>query len=90
MRWGLENLAIDAGAIKKLGFDGFMTPVSTSCVDHAGGRNATMHIWDGKKWNVQPGVYEADQQIIRPMIRVSAEKYAAEKKLPRRDCAKEQ
>jgi hypothetical protein len=28
-------------------------------------------------------------QIIQPMIRASAEKYAGEKKLTRRDCAKE-
>ena len=43
-----------------------------------------------KKWNVQPGTtYEADMQIIRPMIRASAQKYAGEKKLTQRDCAKE-
>jgi branched-chain amino acid transport system substrate-binding protein len=66
-----------------------MTPISTSCVDHAGGRSATLHIWDGKKWNVQKEVYEADQSIIKPMIRASAGKYAAEKKLTPRDCSKE-
>ena len=38
VRWGLENLAIDEAAIKKLGFDGFMTPISTTCADHDGGR----------------------------------------------------
>ena len=31
VRWGLENLAIDDASIKKLGFTGFMTPISTSC-----------------------------------------------------------
>jgi branched-chain amino acid transport system substrate-binding protein len=89
VRWGLENLNIDQAAIKKLGFDGFMQPISTSCVDHAGGRTATLHVWDGKKWNLQKEVYEADQSIIKPMIRASAEKYAQEKKLTKRDCAKE-
>ncbi len=89
VRWGLENLNIDQAAIKKLGFDGFMQPVSTSCVDHAGGRTATLHLWDGKKWNVQKDVYQADQNIIKPMIRSSAEKYAQEKKITKRDCAKE-
>jgi len=89
VRWGLENLAIDQASIKKLGFAGFMTPVSTSCVDHAGARSAMLHIWDGKKWNLQKDVYEADQSIVKPMIRSSAEKYAAEKKLMRRDCSKE-
>ncbi len=90
VRWGLENLAIDATAIKKLGFEGFMTPVSTSCADHEGAHSAKIQAWDGKKWNVTTGEYASDMQIIKPLIRASAEKYAAEKKLTRRDCAKEQ
>jgi branched-chain amino acid transport system substrate-binding protein len=89
VRWGLENLAIDEAAIKKLGFTGFMTPISTSCVDHEGGAQARIHTWDGKKWNVQPGVYHSDETIIKPMIKASAAKYATEKKLKIRDCAKE-
>jgi branched-chain amino acid transport system substrate-binding protein len=89
VRWGLENLSLDAAAIKKLGFEGYMTPVSTSCVNHAGEAQAQIQTWDGKKWNVQPGVYHADNSIIKPMIKASAEKYAAEKKITKRDCAKE-
>jgi branched-chain amino acid transport system substrate-binding protein len=46
--------------------------------------------WDGKKWHSSSATYEADMQIIKPLIRASAEKYAAEKKIARRDCAKEQ
>jgi branched-chain amino acid transport system substrate-binding protein len=90
VRWGLENLAIDNASIKKLGFEGFMLPVSTSCVDHEGAHSASIHTWDGKSWVVGKDHYEADMQIIKPLIRASAEKYAAEKKLTRRDCAKEQ
>jgi branched-chain amino acid transport system substrate-binding protein len=89
VRWGLENLAIDDAAIKKLGFTGFMTPVSTSCVNHSGESQAQIQAWDGKKWVVQAGVLHADSSIIKPMIRSSAEKYAAEKKVTKRDCAKE-
>jgi branched-chain amino acid transport system substrate-binding protein len=89
VRWGLENLAIDEASIKKLGFTGFMTPISTSCVDHEGGSSARVHTWDGSKWHVGPDVYHSDQQVIKPMIRASAEKYAMEKKIAKRDCAKE-
>jgi len=90
VRWGLENLALDNAAIKKLGFEGYMSPISTSCVDHHGGSVAGIHTWDGKKWIVEKGTtLVADSQIIKPMIRASAEKYAAEKKLVKRDCAKE-
>jgi branched-chain amino acid transport system substrate-binding protein len=89
VRWGLENLTIDQAAIKRLGFEGYMTPISTSCVDHAGGRIGGIHTWDGKNWQVSKDRYEADQSIIKPMIRASAEKYGQEKKLTKRDCAKE-
>ena len=89
VRWGLENLAIDAAAIKKLGFDGYMEPVSTSCVNHAGEAQSRIHTWDGKKWVVGNDLYKADNSILKPMIKTSAEKYAAEKKIVKRDCAKE-
>jgi len=89
VRWGLENLALDAAAIKKLGFEGFMDPISTSCVDHEGAHSGRIQTWDGKKWNVTAGPYESDLQIIKPLIRASAAKYAAEKKFSPRDCAKE-
>jgi branched-chain amino acid transport system substrate-binding protein len=89
VRWGLENLALDAAAIKKLGFTGFMDPIQTTCVDHQGSHSARIQSWDGKKWNVAPELYESDLQIIKPLIRESAAKYAAEKKIPARDCAKD-
>ena len=89
VRWGLENLHIDDAAIKKLGFAGYMTPVSTSCVNHSGEAQARVQTWDGKKWVVHPGVLHADNTILKPMIRASAEKYAVEKKITKRDCAKE-
>jgi branched-chain amino acid transport system substrate-binding protein len=89
VRWGLENLAIDKASIKKLGFEGFMEPISTSCVDHEGAHSAHIETWDGKNWKVTAGPYESDLQIIRPIIRSSAAKYAAEKHITPRDCAKE-
>ncbi len=89
VRWGLENLALDNAAIKKLGFEGFMHPIQTTCVDHEGSHAGSIETWDGKKWVVTAGPYESDLQIIKPLIRASAAKYAAEKKITPRDCAKE-
>ena len=90
VRWGLENLAIDNAMIKKLGLEGFMRPISTSCVDHSGESEAGIHTWDGKRWVTEKGTrLIADSAIIKPMIRASAGKYAAEKKIVKRDCAKE-
>ena len=89
VRWGLENLDIDAKRIDALGLTGVMRPLSTSCRDHEGARAARIHTWDGSKWNFSSDWYEADMQILTPMIRAGAEKYIAEKKLVMRDCAKE-
>ena len=90
VRWGLEHLEVTPEMIKKLGMTGFMEPVHTSCENHEGAHAAMVETWDGKKWNVVPNSrYESDLKIIAPMIRESAKKYAEEKKLPTRDCSKE-
>ena len=89
VRWGLENLAIDEKAIAGLGMTGYMLPVATTCVDHQGGTSAQIQTWDGKQWVVDKKKYQPDTQIIKPMVKDSAAKYAVEKKAPVRDCAKE-
>ena len=89
VRWGLENLALDQKKIDGLGFAGVMRPISTSCQDHMGSSWARIQTWDGSKWNIAPDWYQADEQIIKPLARTTADKYAAEKKLTRRtpaDC----
>jgi branched-chain amino acid transport system substrate-binding protein len=89
VRWGLENLALDQKKIDGLGFAGVMRPISTSCFDHMGSSWARVQTWDGAKWNIAPDWYQADEQIIKPMARAAADKYAGDKKLTRRtpaDC----
>ncbi|MCA0240331.1 MAG: ABC transporter substrate-binding protein [Proteobacteria bacterium] len=89
MRWGLENLSLDDKKLAALGLTGLIRPVSTSCLDHMGSTWARVHTWDGAKWNFSSDWYQADEQILKPMVRAGADKYAAEKKLTRRapaDC----
>ncbi|WP_140626447.1 ABC transporter substrate-binding protein [Methylibium rhizosphaerae] len=89
VRWGLENLALDQKKLDALGFAGVMRPVSTSCADHLGANWARVHTWDGAKWNFTSDWLQADEQIIKPMVKATADRYAAEKKLSRRtpeDC----
>jgi branched-chain amino acid transport system substrate-binding protein len=87
VRWGLENLALDQKKLDSLGFAGVMRPVSTSCADHMGSAWARIQTWDGSKWNFTSDWYQADDSIIRPMVKASANKYANEKKLDRRSAA---
>ena len=89
MRWGLENLSLDAKQLDKLGLTGLIRPVSTSCLDHMGSTWARVQTWDGKKWGFSSDWYQADEQILKPMVKAAADKYAGEKKLTRRtpaDC----
>jgi branched-chain amino acid transport system substrate-binding protein len=88
-RWGLENLNLTQAKLDALGFKGVMRPISTSCADHQGANWARIHTWDGKKWNFTSDWLQADDQVLRPMVKATADKYAAEKKLARRtpaDC----
>ena len=89
VRYGLENLNIDAKRIEALGLTGVMRPLATNCRDHEGARVARIQQWDGTKWNFTSDWYEADMQIIRPMIRETLGAYAAEKKITRRSCEAE-
>jgi branched-chain amino acid transport system substrate-binding protein len=88
-RWGYENLALDQKKLDALGFAGVLRPISTSCADHQGSNWARIHTWDGSKWAFSSDWYEADEAIIKPLVKASAEKYLTEKKLSRRtpaDC----
>ncbi|MEY4754031.1 MAG: hypothetical protein RJA44_1706, partial [Pseudomonadota bacterium] len=86
-RWGLENLALDQKKLDGMGFANVMRPVSTSCYDHVGSNWVRVHTWDGKKWNFSSDWLQADEQLIKPLVKTSAEKYAAEKKLTRREAS---
>lgn len=88
-RWGYENLNLTQPKLDALGFKGVMRPVSTSCQDHMGANWARVHTWDGGKWQFTSDWLQADEQILKPLVKAAADKYAAEKKLTRRtpaDC----
>ena len=89
VRWGLENLSLDDKKLAALGLTGVIRPVSTSCLDHMGSTWARVQTWDGSKWAFSSDWYQADDQIIKPMVKAAADKYAGDKKLTRRtpeDC----
>ena len=86
-RWGYENLNLTQAKLDAQGFKDVMRPVSTSCADHMGSAWTRVHTWDGSKFTWASDWLQADEQVIKPMVKVSADKYAAEKKLTRRAAA---
>jgi branched-chain amino acid transport system substrate-binding protein len=89
MRWGIENLNIDAAMLKKLGAEGFMPALKMSCLNHEGSGLVKFQQWDGQQWKVITDWIESDQKLVRGMIEESAAKYAKEKNITPRDCSKE-
>ena len=89
VRWGLENLNLTQPKLDALGFGGVLRPISTSCADHMGASWARIHTWEGKNWKITSDWMQGDEQIIKPMVKAAAAKYAADKKLTPRtpaDC----
>lgn len=89
-RWGYENLNITQARLDLLGFKGVLRgPISTSCNDHMGSAWARVHTWNGNGFDWSSDWLQADEQIMRPMVKASAEQYAREKGWTRRpasDC----
>ncbi len=82
LRWGLENLNVDAARQKALGAAGMFPPVKTSCDDHEGSGAVKVQQWDGKKWNaITPNWIVGDKALVRRLVDASSAKYAAEKKI---------
>ena len=81
VRWGLENLDLTARRLKELGFEGVLKPIKVSCDDHEGARTGRIQTWDGKNWKLASDWFASDDNVIAPMVKDAAAKYAAEKKI---------
>ena len=87
-RWGYENLNITQARLDQLGFRGVLRgPITTSCEDHMGAAWARVHTWTGNGFEWASDWLQADESIMRPMVRASAEQFAREKNLTRRTAA---
>jgi branched-chain amino acid transport system substrate-binding protein len=89
VRWGYENLNLSADRIKALGFEGMLRPIRITCADHEGARDGRVQQWDGKAWKIISDWYTANQEITEPLVTEVSAKYAADRKITPRDCAKE-
>jgi branched-chain amino acid transport system substrate-binding protein len=86
-RWGYENLNLTQAKLDALGFKGVLRPISTSCADHMGSAWARVHTWDGAKFTWASDWLQADESIIRPLVKASADRYGTEKKISRREAS---
>lgn len=79
VRWGIENLSLDAKRLNQLGFGAMVPTIKVSCTDHSGSGLVRFQQWDGKKWKAVSDWMSGDRQLVLKMVEDSAAKYAAEK-----------
>jgi branched-chain amino acid transport system substrate-binding protein len=86
VQWGLDHLTLTTAALKELGAEGLIPPLTLSCRDHEGGGGVKFQQWDGKQWTVLTDWMAPDQALVRPLVEASAAKYAQDKGIMPRDC----
>ncbi len=80
VRWGLENLNIDASRQKALGAFEMFPPIKTSCDDHEGSGAVKVQQWDGKQWVALSKTWiTGDKALVRRLLEESSAAYAKEK-----------
>jgi branched-chain amino acid transport system substrate-binding protein len=82
VRWGLENLNVDAARQKALGVADLFPPVKTSCDDHEGSGATKVQQWDGRKWVALSKTWiTGDKALVRKLLEDSSAAYAKEKNI---------
>ncbi|MCI1013011.1 ABC transporter substrate-binding protein [Herbaspirillum sp. C7C2] len=79
VRWGFENLNITDARLKALGATGLLPEIKTSCDNHEGSGKVKIQQWDGSKWVLVSDWIEGNKNLIHPLFKASAAKYAKEK-----------
>ena len=79
VRWGLENLNITDARLQQLGATGLLPEIKTSCENHEGSGKVKIQQWDGSKWVLVSEWIEGNKNLIHPLFKASAAKYAKEK-----------
>lgn len=79
VRWGLENLNINNARLQQLGATGLLPEIKTSCENHEGSGMVKIQQWDGAKWVLVSDWIEGNKNLIHPLFKASAAKYAKEK-----------
>lgn len=79
VRWGFENLNINDARLKALGATGLLPEIKTSCDNHEGSGKVKIQQWDGSKWVLVSDWIEGNKNLIHPLFKASAAKYAKEK-----------
>jgi branched-chain amino acid transport system substrate-binding protein len=77
----VDHLTLTAAALKELGVEGLISPITLTCRDHEGGGGVKF-----QQWTVLTDWMAPDQALVRPLVEASAAKYAQEKGITPRAC----
>ncbi len=59
-----------------------------SCSEHGGSGKVAINEWDARAraWRQVTDYYDPDRELIDPLIKADADKFATENEIKRRDC----
>ncbi len=86
VRDGFEALDLTAHRLAELGLADFMNPVVVSCEDHEGAGAVFVQRWDGSEWDRVSNWIPPLTDVVRPLIEASAEAFAVENGITKREC----
>ena len=79
VRWGLEQLNLDANGCSNSDSARMIPPIKVTCDNHSGSGLVRFQQWDGKQWKSVSGWINGDSALVRKMVEESAAQYAKEK-----------
>jgi branched-chain amino acid transport system substrate-binding protein len=80
MRDGMESLEITEGKMAALGLPNFGPTFSVTCENHGGDGYGAVKQWDAAagQWTMITDFFQADQDVLNPLIEEDSAAYAAE------------
>jgi branched-chain amino acid transport system substrate-binding protein len=86
LRWGLENIKMDAAMNEKMGIAGMGPEIAPTCEDHVGGGGFVIQQWKDGKFEVVSDVLTPMNDLVLPAMQAAADKYLQDKGLEPVSC----
>ncbi|MCC5856598.1 MAG: ABC transporter substrate-binding protein [Ectothiorhodospiraceae bacterium] len=84
--WAWQQLQIPESRTEELGMGGLMPPVNITCENHEGDGRVLVQQWDGENWVQLTDWIDTNRELVEPMYRESAMRYAQEEGITPREC----
>ena len=84
--WAWQQLTITESRAEEMGMLGLLPEVEITCENHEGEGRALIQQWDGENWVELTDFMAADMDVVFPIYKESAQRYAQEEGITPRVC----